>query len=92
MPAPIESCTWPERRFTRAPVRFVSMLVAYFLFGFGYIGYMTFVVTLLRESCGLPAASITAFYVALGVAVFVSSWVWARAAAALSGRRGDEPC
>jgi predicted MFS family arabinose efflux permease len=52
-------------------------LAAYFLFGLGYIGYMTFVVTLLREQA-LPSALITAFYGALGLAVMASPWLWAR--------------
>jgi MFS family permease len=51
-------------------------LVAYLLFGLGYIGYMTFVVTLLREQ-GLAPAAIVAFYALLGIAVVASSWLWA---------------
>ena len=51
-------------------------LVAYFLFGLGYIGYMTFVVTLLREQ-HLSNATITLFYGVLGLAVIASSWLWA---------------
>ena len=51
-------------------------LAAYLLFGFGYIGYMTFVITLLREQ-QLPAAQIVAFYVLLGAGVMASSWLWA---------------
>jgi predicted MFS family arabinose efflux permease len=51
-------------------------LGAYLLFGLGYIGYMTFVVTLLREQ-GFGAAQIVAFYVLLGVATIASSWLWA---------------
>ena len=51
-------------------------LVAYFLFGLGYIGYMTFVVTLLREQ-HLSNAAITLFYGVLGLAVIASSWLWA---------------
>ena len=51
-------------------------LAAYFLFGLGYIGYMTFVVTLLREE-GLGASAIVAFYALLGCAVVASSWLWA---------------
>ena len=51
-------------------------LAAYFLFGVGYIGYMTFVVTLLREQ-GLAGTTITAFYAALGASVMVSPWIWA---------------
>ncbi len=62
-------------RFDWAPFGFG--LAAYFLFGLGYIGYMTFVVTLLREQ-GFAPARIVAFYVLLGVGVLGSSWLWAR--------------
>ena len=66
---------------TSLPARFDAAqfgfgLTAYFLFGVGYIGYMTFVVTLLREQ-QLGDGLITAFYAVLGVAVLGSSWVWA---------------
>jgi len=56
--------------------RFACGLASYFLFGLGYIGYMTFVVTLLREQ-HLGDGLITAFYALLGVAVVGSSWLWA---------------
>jgi predicted MFS family arabinose efflux permease len=55
---------------------FAFGLAAYLMFGLGYIGYMTFVVTLLREQ-GLPGAQIVAFYVLLGFGVMASSWIWA---------------
>lgn len=51
-------------------------LAGYFMFGVGYIGYMTFVVALLKEQ-GMPASTITIFYAALGVAVVASSRIWA---------------
>jgi predicted MFS family arabinose efflux permease len=51
-------------------------LAAYLCFGLGYIGYMTFIVTLLREQ-GVAAAAVTAFYLLLGAAVVASSWLWA---------------
>ena len=51
-------------------------LAGYGLFGLGYIGYMTFIVTLLREQ-QLGPAVITAFYVTLGLGVVASSWLWA---------------
>ena len=66
-------------RAARAPfdwTRFACGLAAYFLFGLGYIGYMTFVVTLLREQ-HLSDGLIVAFYALLGVAVMGSSWLWA---------------
>ena len=51
-------------------------LAGYFLFGLGYIGYMTFIVTLLREQ-QWGGAAITAFYSTLGLGVVASSWLWA---------------
>ena len=62
-------------------------LAAYLMFGFGYIGYMTFVVTLLREQ-QLPAGQIVAFYVLLGLGVIASSWLWA---GLLQRQRGGVP-
>jgi predicted MFS family arabinose efflux permease len=56
--------------------RFGFGLVSYFLFGLGYIGYMTFVVTLLHEQ-RLSGTAITVFYALLGLAVIASSWLWA---------------
>lgn len=50
-------------------------LAGYGLFGLGYIGYMTFIVTLLREQ-QLGPAVVTAFYVTLGLGVVASSWLW----------------
>jgi predicted MFS family arabinose efflux permease len=55
---------------------FVPGLVAYLLFGLGYIGYMTFVITMLRDQQLAPVV-ITSFYAMLGVAVIASSWLWA---------------
>ncbi|MGE5116615.1 MAG: YbfB/YjiJ family MFS transporter, partial [Betaproteobacteria bacterium] len=56
--------------------RLAPSLAAYLLFGLGYTGYMTFVVTLLREE-GLSGALIVAFYTLLGLGVMASSWLWA---------------
>ncbi|MBU6259616.1 MAG: YbfB/YjiJ family MFS transporter, partial [Burkholderiales bacterium] len=50
-------------------------LAGYLMFGLGYIGYMTFIVTLLREQ-GLPGPVVVAFYVVLGLGVIASSWLW----------------
>jgi len=52
-------------------------LAAYGMFGVGYIGYMTFVVALLRIQ-GNSTQAISVFYAVLGVAVMASSRVWAR--------------
>jgi predicted MFS family arabinose efflux permease len=55
---------------------FAPALAGYGLFGVGYIGYMTFVIALLRDQ-GSNAADITLFYALLGVAVMASSRLWA---------------
>jgi MFS family permease len=62
-------------------------LAGYFMFGLGYIGYMTFVVTLLREQ-RLGDAAITGFYALLGLAVMASPWLWA---GLLQRHRGGRP-
>ncbi|UUX96090.1 YbfB/YjiJ family MFS transporter [Aquabacterium sp. J223] len=54
---------------------FVFGLLSYAGFGIGYIGYMTFVVALLREQ-GLPSAQVTVFYALLGAGVVASSFLW----------------
>ncbi|MGL6112847.1 MAG: YbfB/YjiJ family MFS transporter [Rubrivivax sp.] len=56
--------------------RFAYALAAYLMFGLGYIGYMTFNITLLREQ-GMASGGVTLFYLVLGLGVVVSSWLWA---------------
>lgn len=65
----------PGRRFRWRD--FAPGLAGYTMFGVGYIGYMTFVVALLREQ-GVGASRITLFYALLGAAVVASSRIWAR--------------
>ncbi len=55
---------------------FVFALAGYTLFGVGYIGYMTFVIALLREQ-GASANQIMGFYALLGIACMASFRVWA---------------
>lgn len=55
---------------------FAPALLGYLLFGMGYIGYMTFVVALLKEQ-GSAQQAITLFYALLGLAVMASSRIWA---------------
>jgi predicted MFS family arabinose efflux permease len=56
---------------------FLFGLAGYLMFGVGYIGYMTFVIALLKEQ-GMHAGTITLFYSVLGLAVMASSRIWAR--------------
>ncbi|MEN9396949.1 MAG: hypothetical protein RLZ81_1479 [Pseudomonadota bacterium] len=82
---------WPARALRRlapvlaatgAPVQafrwrsFGFALAGYTMFGVGYIGYMTFVIALLREQ-GASGPAVTVFYALLGLAVLVSPRVWA---------------
>ena len=61
----------------RLPLRQLAFALAgYACFGLGYIGYMTFVIALLREQ-SVPSADITLFYALLGAAVVASSRLWA---------------
>ena len=55
---------------------FAPGLAGYMLFGMGYIGYMTFVIALIKEQ-GASAQAITVFYALLGTAVVASSRIWA---------------
>lgn len=63
-----------DRRFRARD--FAPALAGYTMFGVGYIGYMTFVVALLREQ-GAGAGAVTLFYALLGLAVVLSSRIWA---------------
>jgi len=69
----------PARAGERAPFHwrpFGFGLAGYFMFGLGYIGYMTFVITLLSE-LQLGAVQIVGFFVLLGAGVMASPWLWA---------------
>lgn len=66
---------------------FAFGLAGYLMFGLGYIGYMTFIVTLLREQ-GASTAVVVAFYMLLGAGVIASSWIWAPL---LQRYRGGQP-
>jgi predicted MFS family arabinose efflux permease len=67
--------------------RFAFALAGYLMFGLGYIGYMTFNITLLREQ-GMGSGGITLFYLVLGLGVVASSWLWA---GLLQRHRGGVP-
>ncbi len=74
-----------QQRWDWRPLRWG--LAAYLMFGLGYIGYMTFIITLLRER-GMGTFTVTAFYVVLGLGVMASPWLWA---GLLQRHRGGRP-
>ncbi|MES2839028.1 MAG: YbfB/YjiJ family MFS transporter [Pseudomonadota bacterium] len=75
LPAPATSTAAGSARVFRAR-DFGFALAGYTGFGVGYIGYMTFVIALLREQ-GSASGAITGFYALLGMAVIASSRIWA---------------
>ena len=71
------------------PVRFaikpiLIYLSGYFLFGAGYIAYMTFMIAYVRDAGGGAAAQ-SAFWCLIGASAFVTPWVWRRVLASNSG-------
>lgn len=70
----------PQSVSTAAPVKLKPMaifLIAYFLFGAGYIAYMTFMIAYVRDAGGSAAAQ-SAFWCLIGIGAFASPWVWRR--------------
>src|ERR1700737_3605787 len=59
-------------------------LIGYFLFGAGYIAYMTFMIAYIRDAGGGAAAQ-SAFWCLIGLSAFVAPWVWRRVLARDSG-------
>ena len=52
-------------------------LVGYFLFGAGYIAYMTFMIAYVRDAGGGASAQ-AGFWSLIGLSAFVTPWVWRR--------------
>ena len=69
-------------KFTVRPV--LVYLAGYFLFGAGYIAYMTFMIAYVRDAGGGALAQ-SAFWSLIGVSAFVTPWVWRRILARDSG-------
>jgi MFS family permease len=61
-----------------------KIIVGYFCFGMGYIGYMTFVIALLKQ-IGMSTQQINIFYAILGCCVMTSSRLWAKMLDAYKG-------
>ena len=62
-------------KFAVRPV--LIYLAGYFLFGAGYIAYMTFMIAYVRDAGGGAAAQ-SAFWCLIGLSAFVTPWVWRR--------------
>lgn len=68
----------PQISSTTSIYHYLPMIFAYFCFGIGYIGYMTFIISLLRQ-IGISELNITLFYANLGLFVIFSAKIWAKA-------------
>jgi predicted MFS family arabinose efflux permease len=78
LPAPVQQAQKADLALNPLPWRrMLPALAGYTLFGVGYIGYMTFVIALLRAQA-VRAEAITLFYALLGLAVVASARIWAR--------------
>ena len=62
-------------RFSIRPV--FIYLTGYFLFGAGYIAYMTFMIAYVRDGGGGTVAQ-SAFWSLIGISAFMTPWVWRR--------------
>ena len=69
-------------RFAIRPV--LIYLAGYFLFGAGYIAYMTFMIAYICDAGGGAAAQ-SAFWCLIGLSAFVTPWLWRRVLARDSG-------
>ena len=58
-----------------SPLPALVYLAAYFLFGAGYIAYMTFMIAYVRDGGGGAAAQ-SLFWSLIGVSAFATPWVW----------------
>lgn len=65
----------------------MPLLAGYFLFGLGYIAYMTFIVALLRGG-GYTQRTVAVFWAVLGTGAAVGPLLWRRVIDRLRGARG----
>ncbi len=77
-----DSADQSPAKFAIRPV--AIYLAGYFLFGAGYIAYMTFMIAYIRDAGGGAAAQ-SAFWCLIGMSAFVTPWLWHRVLAHNSG-------
>jgi MFS family permease len=67
--------------------RLTPAILGYGLFGAGYVGWMTFIIALLRDQ-GASGGQTAAFWIVLGLTSTISTLLWGRVLAQLPGGRG----
>lgn len=80
-PPPSGHAAWPK-------LFLIPILASYFLFGSGYIVYMTFIVAFLNESFGFSNEEITIFWSILGASSIATAFIWGPALSRLKGGWG----
>ena len=78
--APLDEQSAVHRQGSRRRLRIRPVpiyLAGYFLFGAGYIAYMTFMIAYVRDAGGGAAAQ-AAFWSLIGLSAFATPWVWRR--------------
>ena len=63
-------------------------LIAYALYGAGYIAYATFIVAFLRDEQGFTSGDITLFWAVVGLSSMAAAFLWGPVLARLSGGWG----
>jgi predicted MFS family arabinose efflux permease len=81
---PDEPAQHPRHADVPAGPSLRAISTAYFLFGAGYISYMTFIVALLRSS-DFSAGAIALFWSVLGISSIVAGFLWGGVFARLGG-------
>jgi predicted MFS family arabinose efflux permease len=71
-----------------SPRAMAHNLLAYGLFGAGYIAYATFIIAYLRSDEGFSAASVSVFWSVLGLASVAAAFLWGPLLGRLTGGRG----
>jgi cyanate permease len=79
-PASPDDSGWQRRTLA-------TLIIAYGLFGAGYIAYMTFIVAFLRQH-GVGTTAISVFWIVLGLAAVASAFAWGGVLGRLRGGRG----
>ncbi|MEM7801420.1 MAG: YbfB/YjiJ family MFS transporter [Chloroflexota bacterium] len=67
-------------------IKLLPVTIGYFMFGFGYITYMTFVISLLSSS-GVGSRGVATFWLIFGLASMANSFIWSRLLDSAKGGR-----
>jgi predicted MFS family arabinose efflux permease len=71
-----------------SPVFMTPKLLAYGLFGAGYIAYATFIIAYLRAVEGFTSTGVSAFWLVVGLSSVAAAFLWGRVLARLKGGWG----